>query len=225
MSVDKNVLNEDVSDSEPMEATLDEDMVAQSTTNGVQVEGDSGVFAGISPTRDVTVDEPIREGSDQEVQSAAAEHVTKVEDTQDTVIHQVELRPNSELETPVPPSVSPSPVATPAETITPNSVPFNETPNYKTKYILSGHRRSISSVKFNPAGTILASAGECFHQLEYCLKLRNIFVSQLQIKRSSCGIWRVRSSSRPWKATKREYLTLRGLVMETISHLHLTTRQ
>lgn len=33
------------------------------------------------------------------------------------------------------------------------------TPDYKTKYILSGHARSISAIKFSPDGTMLASCG------------------------------------------------------------------
>ena len=32
-------------------------------------------------------------------------------------------------------------------------------PNYKPQLILSGHKKSISSVKFSPDGNLLASAG------------------------------------------------------------------
>jgi WD40 repeat protein len=32
-------------------------------------------------------------------------------------------------------------------------------PNYKPQLILSGHKKSISSVKFSPDGSMLASAG------------------------------------------------------------------
>ena len=39
------------------------------------------------------------------------------------------------------------------------------TPDYKTKYILSGHARSISAIKFSPDGTMLASCGEYMHVL------------------------------------------------------------
>lgn len=33
--------------------------------------------------------------------------------------------------------------------------------SYRAKYILSGHTMAISSVKFNPTGSVLASAGAC----------------------------------------------------------------
>jgi len=33
--------------------------------------------------------------------------------------------------------------------------------SYRAKYILSGHTMAISSVKFNPTGSVLASAGTC----------------------------------------------------------------
>ena len=36
------------------------------------------------------------------------------------------------------------------------------TPDYKAKYILSGHARSISAIKFSPDGTMLASCGESY---------------------------------------------------------------
>ena len=39
------------------------------------------------------------------------------------------------------------------------SSPSPATPNYKPHLILSGHNKSISSVKFSPDGNLLASAG------------------------------------------------------------------
>lgn len=54
-----------------------------------------------------------------------------------------------------PPSTTPA-IESPIETQDQTSA----APKYTTKYIMSGHTRSISSVKFHPEGTILASAGE-----------------------------------------------------------------
>jgi len=36
---------------------------------------------------------------------------------------------------------------------------YSRNPRYSLRYSLSGHRQSISSLKFNPDGSILASAG------------------------------------------------------------------
>lgn len=36
----------------------------------------------------------------------------------------------------------------------------SETLNYKTKYILAGHTRSLAAIKFSPDGAMLASCGE-----------------------------------------------------------------
>ena len=37
--------------------------------------------------------------------------------------------------------------------------PQSKRPNFKTRFILSGHTRSISAVKFSPDGSMLASSG------------------------------------------------------------------
>ena len=42
-------------------------------------------------------------------------------------------------------------------------LPLDGVPSYRTKYIMSGHARSISAIKFNPDGTMLASCGEQSH--------------------------------------------------------------
>lgn len=69
---------------------------------------------------------------------------------------------------------SPSPVPPPMiSTLAPAQ--FSEVPDYRTKFIFSGHRRSISSVKFNPAGTILASAGRRVIVCVLVIKLRGVF--------------------------------------------------
>ncbi len=52
----------------------------------------------------------------------------------------------------------------PTETRPPEPISLHyqgsETPNYKTKYILAGHTRSLAAIKFSPDGTMLASCGE-----------------------------------------------------------------
>ena len=59
----------------------------------------------------------------------------------------------------------PPPPDSSAQTPAPVPQPKSQTPyrpNYKPKLMLSGHSRSISSVKFSPDGSMLASCGECF---------------------------------------------------------------
>ena len=51
----------------------------------------------------------------------------------------------------------------------------SKNPRYNLRYTLSGHRQSISSLKFSPDGSILASAGAVFMlSLKHSLILNNI---------------------------------------------------
>lgn len=43
-----------------------------------------------------------------------------------------------------------------------------ERPNYELRHVLRGHSQSISSVKFSPDGTLLASCGEQCSLLVRC---------------------------------------------------------
>lgn len=53
--------------------------------------------------------------------------------------------------------VPPSPPQT--HPVTPESPHHPLTPNYKLRYTLGGHTMSISSLKFSPDGSMLASSG------------------------------------------------------------------
>jgi WD40 repeat protein len=69
----------------------------------------------------------------------------------------------------------------------------DDVPNYKTKYIMSGHARSISAIKFSPDGTMLASCGK-YAQL---LQLYVADVWKLLTRSSKCGMLTMVSSYRP----------------------------
>ena len=109
----------------------------------------------------------------EDVLDPVPEPVTKVEDTEEDVLMST-ATVVSETDVKVPAeSIESSPPPHRPATCTSNGVAKepNGLPNYKTKYIMSGHTRSISSVKFNPEGSILASAGECV--VRACLSPRN----------------------------------------------------
>lgn len=63
-------------------------------------------------------------------------------------------------------------------------------PQYRTKYIMSGHSRSIASVKFSPDGTKLASCCEYFP----CVSLRLTYAKKLLTSSSRCGMSSTESS-------------------------------
>lgn len=112
-----------------------------------------------SPTDDQTQPE-----LSDEADALQLEPVPKIEDLlEDAPISEAGMPLGEDVRMSASPVRQPSspPFATPASG-TPEEVqePTSAVPNYTTKYIMSGHTRSISSVKFHPEGTILASAGE-----------------------------------------------------------------
>lgn len=103
------------------------------------------------------------------------EDVPQVEPVQEEAMNHVEepvadgmlTEPEAEQPTSSPPAPNgTSPEQTKDEDMKPPSSPAavvdsDGVPNYKTRYIMSGHARSISAIKFSPDGTMLASCGEC----------------------------------------------------------------
>lgn len=108
-------------------------------------------------------DQPPLEHAEEEF-APDAEPVTKIEDlTADVPMSEVGISPDADLEvppTPIEPSPPPPSHAPVAGPTTAAREEVKLAPNYATRYIMSGHTRSISTVKFNPEGTILASAGK-----------------------------------------------------------------
>lgn len=69
-------------------------------------------------------------------------------------------------QSPPPPPESSTQTPAPVPEPTPPQGPYR--PNYKPHVMLSGHTRSISSVRFSPNGATLASCGKCQLRITYC---------------------------------------------------------
>ena len=108
------------------------------------------------------MDEPTQLEPERREPSPEFEPVTKVEDvTEDVLMSEpvMSYGTEDEVTTPLDGTVQPpvTPLPDPPKVV---QEQVQTIPKYQTRYIMSGHTRSISSVKFNPEGTILASAGE-----------------------------------------------------------------
>lgn len=115
-----------------------------------------------SPYGSFATPEDIKLDSAEDMHPPTTELITKVEeDVEDVPMLGAEIPPEADVRESTT-LAEPSPPSPPAKPLDlPNGVPAqNDTPNYKTTFIMSGHTRAISCVKFNPEGTMLASAGE-----------------------------------------------------------------
>lgn len=97
-----------------------------------------------SDTKVVDVMDGVQSAADPETLPAAEEAAPPEPLREDSVADIKTIVPHTSIESP------------------PTIQKATDTPNYKTKYILSGHARSISAIKFSPDGTMLASCGEYF---------------------------------------------------------------
>ena len=96
---------------------------------------------------------------------------------------------------------------------------------YRTKYIMSGHKRSVSSVKFSPDGAMLASCCELSLVNRGGILDLEVAGRQPRISSLSYGISRRASLLSLWRDIRRVSPTLHGRTIARISLLPQTIRQ
>lgn len=107
----------------------------------------------------------------------------------------------------------------PEETIDP------ELPRFKLRYLLSGHRRAVSCLKFSPDGSYLASCCMLIDLLGVRYPRLTDGGGKLRTRPSRFGRLRLANLSIHSKAMEKVFRTWPGLEMEDIWHLPQTTRQ
>jgi WD40 repeat protein len=90
---------------------------------------------------------------------------------------------------------------------TPNQTPRTPTLNYRAQLILSGHKKSISSIKFSPDGNLLASAG---------VSLLIALSTYLQTVQASCGQVDKNMGRDDWGYYSDTVWTFRGYIRHSV---------
>lgn len=157
------------------------------------------------------------------ISTGTREMSQKVDDTTDLPLDETAIKYEPSA-TPLP--LVPSPPVPTSPPSVENSSQETTRPNYKLRYMLSGHTRSVSSLKFSPDGSLLASSGVfailrihdgpdsfAFGERKAQTRLLN---SGMLTQVKSCG---------PWRDMMRAFPMLHGRMTGRIWRLLLTTRQ